>query len=277
MAGYEHVYRTEGIVLRRHDLGETDRILTLYTRDRGKIRAVAKGVRKPSNKKAGHVELFVRADMLLAEGRTLDVLTQVEMLDAYTPLRHDLMRASYAAHIVELVDSFTEDADESRPIYGLLRDGLTWIALTDDLQRTARFFELRMLDLGGYRPELFRCVVCERAIEAVDQFYSTSEGGVVCPDCAPHTPRLRPLSIRALKVLRYMQKNTINVVEQVKISPPIQAETERLLYDVLTYHLERRLKSAVFLERLRRENIPQSGTSDLASTQHVAKDKETTD
>jgi DNA repair protein RecO (recombination protein O) len=275
--GYEHVYRTEGIVLRRHDLGETDRILTLYTRDRGKIRAVAKGVRKPSSKKAGHVELFVRADMLLAEGRTLDVLTQVELLDAYVPLRHDLMRASYAAHIVELVDSFTEDADESRPIFNLLRDGLTWIAHTSDLQRTARYFELRMLELGGYRPELFRCVVCERAIEAVDQFYSTSEGGVVCLDCAAHTPRLRPLSLRALKVLRYMQRNTIDVVEQLALGAPVQTEAERLLYDVLTYHLERRLKSAVFLERLRRENIPVSGLSDPASVQDVVKDEESTD
>lgn len=260
MPAYEHVYRTEGIVLRRHDLGETDRILTVYTRDRGKIRAVAKGVRKPSSKKAGHVELFVRADMLLAEGRSLDVLTQVEMLDPYLPLRDDLMRASYAAHIVELVDAFTEEADESRPIYALLRDGLTWVAHTDDLQRTARYFELRMLDLGGYRPELFRCVVCERALEAVDQFYSTSEGGVVCPDCGAHTPRLRSLSLKALKVLRYMQKNSIDVVEQVTLSAPVQIEAERLLHDVLTYHLERRLKSAVFLERLRRENTPPAPT-----------------
>src|SRR5690349_18240594 len=129
MPNYEHVYRTEGIVLRRHDLGETDRILTLYTRDRCKVRAVAKGVRKPTSRKAGHVELFVRADMLLAEGRTLDVLTQVELIDPYLPLRDDLMRASYAAHLVELVDAFTEEADESRPMYQLLRDGLTWVSM----------------------------------------------------------------------------------------------------------------------------------------------------
>jgi DNA repair protein RecO (recombination protein O) len=256
MPGYEHVYRTEAIVLRRHDLGETDRILTLFTRDRGKIRAVAKGVRKPSSRKAGHVELFVRADMLLAEGRSLDVLTQVELLDAYLPLREDLMRATYAAHAVELVDAFTEDADESRPVYMLLRDGLGWIAKTGDLQRTARFYELRMLDLAGYRPELFRCVMCDEKIEAVDQFYSVADGGVVCRECSIRTPRVRALSLRALKVLRYLQTRSFEVVEQLNLGPEVHAEAERLLYDSLTYHLERRLKSAAFLERLRHEVEP---------------------
>jgi len=253
MPGYEHVYRTEAIVLRRHDLGETDRILTLYTRDRGKVRAVAKGVRKPSSKKAGHVELFVRADMLLAEGRTLDVLTQVELLDAYLPLREDLMRATYAAHIVEMIDAFTEDADESRPLYQLLRDGLGWVSVTSDLQRTARYYELRLLDLAGYRPELFRCVICETKLEAVDQYYSVSDGGAVCPECAPVTPRIRPLSLRALKLLRYLQIRQFDVIEQLNLGAPVLTETERLLYDILTYYLERRLKSAAFLERLRKE------------------------
>jgi DNA repair protein RecO (recombination protein O) len=256
MPGYEHVYRTEAIVLRRHDLGETDRILTLFTRDRGKVRAVAKGVRKPSSRKAGHVELFMRADMLLAEGRTLDVLTQVELVEPYLPLRENLMRATYAAHIAELVDAFTEDADESRPMYMLLRDGLGWISGTDDLQRAARFFELRMLDLAGYRPELFRCVICEEKIRAVDQFYSVADGGVVCPECSIRTPRVRAMSLRVLKVLRYLQTRTFEVVEQLALGAPVQAESERLLYDSLTYHLERRLKSAAFLERLRHEVEP---------------------
>jgi DNA repair protein RecO (recombination protein O) len=253
MPAYEHVYRTEAIVLRRHDLGETDRILTLFTRDRGKVRAVAKGVRKPSSRKAGHVELFVRADMLLAQGRTLDVLTQVELLDAYLPLREDLLRAAYAAHFVELIDAFTEDGDESLPLFHLLRDGLTWLTTTNDLQRTARTYELRLLDLAGYRPELFRCVVCDETLRPVDQFYSTSEGGAVCPECGVITPRVRPLSLRALKVLRYLQTRTPDVIEQLSLGAQVHAECEHLLHDVLSFYLERRLKSAAFLERLRRE------------------------
>jgi DNA repair protein RecO (recombination protein O) len=249
----EHLYRTEAIVLRRHDLGETDRILTLYTRDRGKVRAVARGVRNPSSRKAGHVELFMRTDLLIAQGRTLDVISQAQMLDAYLPLRQDLVRTTYASHFVELLDAFTEDGDESRPLYTLLRNGLTWAATTADLRRAARYYELHILDLAGYRPELFHCVACGEKIKAEDQFYSIVDGGVVCPRCAPQRPRARRLSLRTLKLLRYLQTRPYRAVEQLTLGPDVHAEAERLLHEILIYHLERRLKSAAFLERLRRE------------------------
>lgn len=249
----DRVYRTEGVVLRRHDLGETDRILTLYTRDHGKVRAVAKGIRKPTSRKAGHLELFMRADLLIARGRTLDIVTQAEMVDGYQALRTDLVRATYAAHFVELLDAFTEEADVSLALYRLLINGLHWLSVTDDLQRTARYYELSLLEVAGYRPELFRCVVCSEEVQPVDQFYSVELGGVVCPNCGQMHGAARPLSLTALKVLRYLQTRPFEVVEQVSLSRGVQKECERLLYQTLTFHLERRLKSAAFLDRLRRE------------------------
>ncbi len=250
------VFRTEAIILRRHDLGETDRILTLFTRDHGKIRAVAKGVRKPAGHKTGHVELFMRTDMLLARGRSLDVVTQAQMIDAYLPLREDLVRTTYALHIVELLDAFTEEHDESRLLYGLLRDALGWLCTTGDLRRTARYYELRLLDLAGYRPGLFTCVICGDTIQPQDQYYSAADGGVVCPRCAHNRPRLRALSLRALKVLRYLQTRSFDAVEQLTLGEAVQNECERLLHEALAFYLERRLRSAAFLERLRRETPP---------------------
>lgn len=261
MPSSEHLYRTEGIILRRHDLGETDRILTIYTRDYGKVKAVAKGVRKPSSRKAGHVELFMRADLLLSKGRTLDVVNQVEMVDGFLAVREDLMRASYAAHFVELLDAFTEEGDENRMMYKLLCDGFAWLSSTPDLQRTARYYELRLLDLAGYRPQLYRCANCDRKIEARDQYYSVFDGGVLCQTCGPDRPRSRPISLRALKVLRYMQREPFEVVEQVALGDAAHIECERILYDILTYHLERRLRSAAFLDRLRREGASLSNNS----------------
>src|SRR5574341_1029352 len=228
MTGPERVYRTEAVVLRRHDLGEADRIITLYTRHYGKIRAVAKGVRKPASRKAGHLELFMQVDILLAQGRSLDVISQAQMMDGFLPLRDDLVRATYAAHFVELLDAFTEDHDESRPLYHLLVDGLTWLAATDDLRRTARYYELHLLDAVGYRPELFRCVVCGEEISPQDQFYSPADGGVICPSCGREHPRGRTLSLNALKVLRYLQTRPFDVVEKLALGGPVQAETERL-------------------------------------------------
>lgn len=249
----DRVYRTEAVVLRRHDLGETDRILTLYSREHGKVRAVAKGIRKPTSRKAGHLELFMRSDVLVARGRSLDIITQAEMVDGYQPLRADLVRATYAAHFVELLDAFTEEADPSLALYRLLVNGLHWLSVTSDLQRTARYYELSLLEIAGYRPELFRCVVCGDEIQPVDQFYSVELGGAVCPKCGQMHGSARPLSLTALKVLRYLQTRPFDVVEQVSLSRGVQKECERLLYQTLTFHLERRLKSAAFLERLRRE------------------------
>jgi DNA repair protein RecO (recombination protein O) len=249
----EHVYRTEAVVLRRHDLGEADRILTLYARGYGKIRAVAKGVRKPASRKAGHVELFMRVDLLLSEGRTLDVITQAQTLDPFISLRDNLEHTVYASHFVELLDAFTEEADENDRLYHLLVSGLTWLCQTSDLQRTARYYELRLLDVVGYRPQLFECVICGEKIQAQDQFYSPQVGGVICPSCGPGHFHTRPLTLNLLKVLRYLQTHSFETVEQLNLSSAVCLEAERLLHDTLTYHLERRLKSAAFLQRLRHE------------------------
>jgi DNA repair protein RecO (recombination protein O) len=249
----EHVYRTEAIVLRRHDLGEADRIVTLYTRDHGKIRAVAKGVRRPTSRHAGHVELFMRAEVLISRGRTLDILMQAETREAYQALRADLVRTTYASHFVELLDAFTEDNDQNPALYELLSDGLGWLCTTQNLRRTARYYELNLLQHAGYRPELFRCTVCRTAIKAENQFYSASEGGVICPRCGRDRPRVHAISLRALKVLRYLQTRPFEVVEQLKLGAAAQSECERVLFDTLSHHLERRLRSAAFLGRLRYE------------------------
>jgi DNA repair protein RecO (recombination protein O) len=253
MSPLERIYRTQAVILRRHDLGEADRILTLYTRDYGKIKAVAKGVRKPQSHKAGYVELFTLTDVLIARGRSLDVLSQVETLESFLPLRKDLVRTTYASHFAELIDAFTEEGDESRLLFRLLRDGLGWLCATGNLPLTARYYELRLLDLAGYRPELFSCVLCGKKIKPQAQFYSPFDGGVVCPACGHDLPRARPISLNALKVLRYMQRQPYEVVEKLTLSSGVQAECERILHATLTHHLERRLKSTVFLKRLRRE------------------------
>lgn len=254
MPSPERLYRTEAVVLRRQDLGEADRILTLFARGYGKTRVVAKGVRKPASRKAGHVELFMRVDVLLAQGRTLDVISQAQMLDAFLPVREDLIRTAYASHFVELLDAFTEERDQHDDLYDLLVKGLGWLSLTTDLRRAARYFELQLLDIVGYRPQLFECVIRGEEIIAQDQFFSAPDGGVVCPVCGPDHPRARSISLNALKVLRYMQSRTYETVDQLSISPGVQVELERVLYETLAYHLERRLKSAAFLERLRRED-----------------------
>jgi DNA repair protein RecO (recombination protein O) len=255
----ERTYRTEAVVLRRKDFGEADRVLTLFTPDLGKVRVVAKGIRKPRSRKAGHLELFTCSRLLMAKGRDLDLITQAETVNAYRPLREDLLRGAYAAYAVELLDKFTPDAEENRELYGLLKEALGWLAVTDDLALTARYYELHLLSLAGFQPQLYRCVVGGEAIVAEDQFFSVVEGGAVCARCgtdpAKAPPGIFPISTEALKYLRYLQSNPYAKVSALKVRSSAQAEMEYVMARYITATLERQLKSAEFLRLIRRENL----------------------
>ena len=249
----DRTYRTEAIVLRRIDFSESDRLLTLYSREKGKVRAIAKGARKPQTRKSGHVELFMRTRFLIARGRNLDIITQAEMVEAYPELRDDLVRTTYASYAVELLDRFTPDEDKNLQLYDLLADALRWLAGTDKLLLVARFYELRLLNLAGYRPQLFQCVSCGERVEEQDQYFSAELGGLLCPGCEDADKRAQPISAAAVKVLRYLQTRPWDTVHKLRLRRDLHAELEAIMYYYLTYLLERNLKSADFLNRLRRE------------------------
>lgn len=253
MAQHSHLYRSEGIILRRHDIGETDRLLTLFTPNYGKLRVVAKGARKPGGRKTGYSDLFMRVDLVIRRGHSIDVIDQAEVIEAYLPLRESLERTGYAAHFAELVDAFSEEGDENRTLYSLLVHGLGWLCSADDLRIPSRYFELYLLDLVGFRPELQECVLSGEELRAENQFFSAMEGGVVSVEAAKGRGGLRPLSLAALKVLRHMQRESYQHIETLRLSEGTQQEVEQLLHETLAYHLERRLKSAAFLRWLRRD------------------------
>ncbi len=249
----DRTFRSEAIVLKRTDFGEADRLLTLFSRERGKIRAVAKGARKPQSRKTGHVDLFMRTNFFFAEGRDLAIVTQAEMIEAYPALREDLVRATYAAYAVELLDRFTVEEDRHVNIYNLLADALGWLATSQDLLLAARFYELRLLSLTGFQPQLFRCVACGEDIQEQDQFFSAELGGLLCPDCRLSDRNAQPISAVAVKVLRYLQTRDWATVSMLQLKRKLQQELERIMHFYLTYILERDLKSVDFLHRLREE------------------------
>lgn len=249
----ERTTKTEAVVLRRSDFGEADRLLTLYSRDMGKVRAIAKGARKPQSRKTGHVELFMRTQFLLARGQELDIITQAELVEPYRPLRDDLVRATYASYVVELLDAFTPEEESNRALYELLTNALGWLSHSDNYLLIARYYELRLLALVGFQPQLFQCVGCGASVTDQDQFFSAELGGVLCPDCAESDRRARPISAAALKVLRFLQTRRWETVQAVQLRRSLHRELEEILHAYLTYHLERRLRSAEFLYHLRRE------------------------
>jgi DNA repair protein RecO (recombination protein O) len=258
--GRERLYRTEAVILRRQDLGETDRLLTLYTPERGKLRAIAKGVRKPSSRKAGHLELFMHSALLVARGRNLDIVTQAEAIHAYRALREDLDRITYAHYAVELLDRFASEGEENRPLFALLVDTLGRLSETHDLALSVRHYELRLLALEGYQPQLFRCLHCGDIVQPVTNYFDPEAGGVLCPRCGegliahPGMPlRARPVSVNALKVLRFLQTHDYATSSRVRLTHETAREIESLMLHYITYILERGLRSVDFIQRLRRE------------------------
>ena len=249
----ERTFRCEAVILRRIDFGEADRLLTLYTREYGKLKAIAKGARKPQSRKTGHVELFMRTRFLLARGRDLDIVTQAEVLETYDALRADLVRATYAAYVVELLDRFSPEEDRNPGLFDLLAAALAWFETADDPRLPARYYELRLLSLVGFQPQLFRCVGSGREIQEEDQFFSAELGGLLSPEARGKDPDARPVSAVAVKVLRYLQTRSWETVRVLHLKSPLHKELEGIMHHYLTHILERQLKSVEFLNRLRHE------------------------
>ena len=244
-------FRLEAVVLRHADWGEADRLLTLYTRERGKVRAIAKGARKVKSRKAGHLEPFTRVTLQLARGRDLLIVTDADTIDAYQPLREDLIKTGYASYLVELLDRFTyEEESENYNIFRLLTESLSRVANEPDPWLAIRYYEVHLLDHLGFRPQLFACANCREEIEAVDQFFSAAQGGVLCPRCGASLPGVWNVSVEALKYLRHFQRSSYAETQRARPSPQVRDEVEALMQHYVTYLLERGLNTPKFLRQV---------------------------
>jgi DNA repair protein RecO (recombination protein O) len=249
----ERTFRSNAIIMRRQDFGEADRLLTIFTPEYGKMRVIAKGARKPAGRKTGHVELLTRAAMLIGYGREIHVLQQAELIEPFMPLREDLERGAYATYVAELADHFSEFEEQNVSLYKLLNATLGYLSEeTVDLRLTARFYELHLLSLVGFQPSLFQCAVGQEDIEPQDQFFSLSDGGLVCPNHVKASSQVIPITLTALKTLRYLQTRDYDVVRKLRLDSVMQLEIERMLQNYIVHLLEHRLKSVEFIRRLRR-------------------------
>ena len=245
-------FRASAVVLRHADWGEADRLLTLYTREQGIVRALAKGARKVTSRKAGHLQPFTYITIQLAKGRDLLIVTQVETINAFLPLHDDLTKTSYAAYVIELLLRFSYEEEIGNPtIFKLLVETLERIEKESDSWLAIRYYEMRLLDAVGYRPHLFECANCGREILAEDQFFSFTAGGVICPRCGEGLPNLTKISLEMLKYLRHFQRSSYKDASRAKPSFEVQKEAETLMQAYFTYLLERDLNTPGFIKRVK--------------------------
>ncbi len=244
-------FRVDAVVLRHSEYGEADRLLTLFTRQLGKIHALAKGVRKIASRKAGHLEPFTHVRLQLAHGKGMFLVTQADTVDAYLPLRDDLVLTGHAAYVLELLDRFSyEDQTENPAAFRLLTETLARLAAHAEPWVVLRYYEMRLLDLVGFRPQLFECANCGREIQPEDQFFSFTAGGVICPRCGHGLPNLHLISLETLKYLRHFQRSSYAEATRAHPSPDVRGEAERLMQGYFTYLLERELNTPGFLKKI---------------------------
>jgi DNA repair protein RecO (recombination protein O) len=245
-------FRASAVVLRHVDWGEADRILTLYTREQGMVRAIAKGARKVTSRKAGHLQPFTHITVQLAKGRDLLIVTQAETINAFLPLHDDLMKTGHAAYVVELLLRFSYEEEGANPsLFKLLVETLDRIEKEDEAWLAVRYYEMRFLDAVGFRPQLFECANCGREILAEDQFFSFTAGGVICPRCGDGIPNLPRISLETLKYLRHFQRSSYRDASRARPSPEVQKEAEALMQGYFTHLLERELNSPGFIKRVK--------------------------
>ena len=254
----ERIYRTEAIVLSRMEFGEADRILTIFTPRHGKLRVIAKGVRRPTSKLGPHLEYFTLSHLMVAKGRDLDVVTSAETVDPFLPIRSNLDSLGHASHMAELLNRLTEDRQENVRAFDLLVRSLRLLAEGVDPFAVTRHYEVALLGLVGYRPEFYRCVQCSSDIQPSPNALSVRLGGMLCTACRGSDVAARQLSVNAQKYLRTLDRSGLSGAIALKIDESLAAEVEGALAAYIRHVAERDL-SSLRVWRSMQEAAPAAG------------------
>ena len=258
-------YTTDAIVLSRFDLGEADRVLTLITPAGGKLKAIAKGVRRPTSRLGGSLEPFAELTVALARGRTFDVVTQVSVGHAWLRLRDSLESAATAWYLAELADRSLEERHAAEPQYLLLRRAYELLDAGMAPGRVARWYEMHLADELGVRPEVDRCAECDRVLEAEESFrWVPTLGGVLCERC-PGPPAHRvALSLDALKLLKAYQRLDVEALASLRLPAAAEHEVESAMREFIRDALEREARSLAFLDEVRVPMTPPRDRAEVA-------------
>lgn len=229
------VYRDDGVVLRTMRLGEADKIVTLLCRSHGKVRAVAKGVRKTTSRFGGRLEPLSHVAVLCWQGRELDVVNQAEVIDSFRGVREDLSRVSKAFSMLEVADKVSVERHASVSLYELLVRALRSLEANDAPLVVPAFF-LKVLAVEGSAPLLEACASCGSAGELVA--FDLTEGGALCSACR----RGRAVSPGALRLMRGVLGGGLAEVLRSEAGP-VASEVSEIVNEAMESHLDRQIRS----------------------------------
>ena len=249
-------YHVRAIVLRVRNLGETDRVMTLLSEDRGKFDATARGARRPRGKLSALSQPFVRARFLIAKGRSIDIATQAEIENAHPHIPSDLLKTAWATYCCELSSFLPEHLPENE-LFDLLAVALEDLdsAAPKHVEIIGRWFEARYLSLSGYAPQIGRCIECDKklvvAADDVSQklLFSPSLGGTLCSSCASNDVNRLSVNVQALRLLHQFMRLP-RAPATWDLSNAARRDLHSCLRRTLSAHLELKPKSQTFLDEV---------------------------
>ena len=243
-------YTANSIVLRRIDLGEKDRILTLYTREAGKLSAVAKGARRPGSKLAGASEPFTYSKVFLSTGRELDVLTQAEIKESFPNVRQDIRAVAHGIYMLELTNQLTDEREPNPELFDTLLSAMYVLESGADPEITARYFELQLLDMLGYAPQFDVCLRCGKASKQERIGFSPSLGGLVCDACGTPPPDVIWVPSAIVSYVNALRNAEPPKLKDMKFPPGARRDLANILKWHIRYRLEHDLKSTDFIDSI---------------------------
>lgn len=242
-------FSSEGIILKRKDLGEADKLITIFTKNRGKVKTLAKGVRKINSRRGGNLEILNQVKIFLHETKSWPILTEVETKRNFSNIKDDLSKLSLVYLIFELIDQFLGEEQENIVVFDLLQATLVAIDESQSLEKAKVFatnFQLKFLNQVGYLPQLQNCAVCDQEIQPEVNFLAPYLGGLVDKNCSKEVLLSRSLSLEAIKTLRFLAKTPIEGIYKLNLEKKLLKELFEVLNFYTVFFLEKDLNSPRF-------------------------------
>lgn len=244
-------YKTKGIIIKRSDFGEADKLITVLTNSEGKIKTKAKGIRWLLSKNGGHLELFTYSDLVIISGNHLKILASAYTIEGFKNLRDNLKKTALAYYFAELCDKLTAEEEQNIKIFDLLLEVFRALDKHKSVSLLPNYFELNLLAALGYKPELGLCVHCRRSLQPIFNFFSYKLGGIICGSCSRTVdPKSIKISKNTLKALRIFLSHSLETVLKLKVDQITEKEIKTVSKNFLRYIAEKEFKSTKFIKEI---------------------------
>ncbi|MDF2814502.1 MAG: repair protein RecO [Paenibacillus sp.] len=247
------LYRVEGIVIRSFPYGEGHIILTLLTKEYGKMSVMVRGAKKAKSRHSAITQLFTYGEFVFFKSGSMGTLSNGEIIKAYQKLREDIHKSAYGAYMMELTDRLLGDQDRVGWVFDQLLAALDALEENKDEQIVSHIYEMRMLGLAGYTPDLTQCVSC--GVVNGEMSLSAIQGGLLCPKCRHQDPASILISASVLKLLRLFVRMDIARLGTIEVTDTTRSQLKlciRLLYDA---HIDVKWKSRSFIDQMDKYGI----------------------